>query len=71
VHQRELEAQAKVKDDLIDELRKSRNFWRKLSCILIGFLGVILVWFMWDILNPSEGLIRWMESRTLSLHRNM
>lgn len=71
VHQRELESQAKVKDDLIDELRKSRNFWRKLSCILIGFLGAILIWFMWDILNPTEGLIRWMESKVLGLHQFM
>lgn len=43
VHQRELAAQARAKDELILELRDSCNFWRKLSCSLIAFLGVILV----------------------------
>lgn len=44
VHKRELEAQCRAKDELIEELRKNLNVWRKLSCILIGFLGAILVW---------------------------
>ena len=43
-HARELENHCKVKNELIEELGKSRDFWRKLSCILIGFLGAILVW---------------------------
>ena len=43
-HTRETEARCKAKDEIIDEMRKSHDFWRKLSCILIGFLGAILVW---------------------------
>ena len=62
VHKRELEELGKSKDELIEELRKSRNFWRKLACILMGFLGAILVWFTWDILHPDEGLIRQLRS---------
>ena len=44
VHQRELENQSKVKDELIAELRQNNVFWRKMSTILIGFLCAILVW---------------------------
>ena len=44
VHQRELENHCKAKDELITELRQNNVFWRKLSTILIGFLGAILVW---------------------------
>ena len=62
VHKHELEVQCCAKDELIEELRKSRNFWRKLSCILMGFLGAILVWFTWDILHPEQGLIRRLQS---------
>ena len=43
-HTRETEARCKAKDEIIDEMRKSHDFWRKLSCILIGFLGAILAW---------------------------
>lgn len=43
-HTREIEARCKAKDEIIDEMRKSHDFWRKLSCILIGFLGATLVW---------------------------
>lgn len=43
VHQRELDAQVRAKDELIVELRNSCIFWRKLSCILITFLGIMLV----------------------------
>lgn len=43
VHQRELESHTRAKDELIVELRQSSNFWRKLCCMLICVLGVILV----------------------------
>ena len=46
VHQREMENHCKAKDELIGELRQNNAFWRKLSCILIGSLGVILVWLI-------------------------
>jgi transcriptional regulator with XRE-family HTH domain len=62
VHKREMEAQCKAKDELIEELRKSQNFWRKLCCIFMAFLGAILVWFTWDILHPDQGLIRRLQS---------
>lgn len=62
VHQRELDAQCKAKDELINEMRKGRDAWRKLSCILIGVLVAILVWFAWDILHPDQGLIRRLQS---------
>lgn len=65
VHARELESQAKVKDQLIDEMRKGRNSWRTLSIVLIAVLVAILIWFMWDITHPTEGLIRWMQSKML------
>lgn len=71
VHQRELEAQCKAKDQLIDEMRKGRNSWRNLSIVLIAVLVAILTWFMWDITHPTEGLIRWLESRVLGLHQFM
>lgn len=43
VHQREMESHSRAKDELIVELRDSNNFWRKLSCTLIAFLGATLV----------------------------
>lgn len=46
VHKRELESQAKAKNEIIMELRDSCDFWRKLSCTLIGSLGVIIVYFI-------------------------
>ena len=46
VHQRELENHCKGKDELIAELRQHNAFWRKLSTVLIGFLGAILVWLI-------------------------
>ena len=48
VHKREMDAQAKAQEDLIEELRASANLWRKLSCSLICFFGVILVYFIVD-----------------------
>lgn len=42
-HQREMDSHARAKDELILELRNSNTFWRKLSCSLIIFLGVMLV----------------------------
>lgn len=71
VHQRELEAQCKVKDQFIEEMRKGRNSWRNLSIVLIAVLVAILTWFMWDITHPTEGLIRYMESKMLGLHQFM
>lgn len=68
VHTRELEAQSKVKDQLIDEMRKSRDAWSRLSCILVAVLVAILIWFMWDITHPTEGLIRWMQSKMLGYY---
>ena len=46
VHQRELENHCKGKNELIAELRQHNAFWRKLSTVLIGFLGAILVWLI-------------------------
>lgn len=62
VHQRELEAQCKAKDDFIHEMRKGRDAWRNLSCVLVAILVAILIWFTWDILHPDQGLIRRMLS---------
>lgn len=42
-HRREMESQARAKDEIIVELHESRNFWRKMSCTLIVFLGALLV----------------------------
>lgn len=42
-HEREMDAQAKAKDEIIEELRGNLNFWRKLSCVFMTFLGAILV----------------------------
>lgn len=42
-HEREMVAQAKAKDEIIEELRGNLNFWRKLSCAFMAFLGAILV----------------------------
>lgn len=70
VHQRELDAQAKAKDELIVELRSSLKFWRTLSCILVGFLAAILLWFTWDILHPDQGLIKQLQSMGL-IGRNL
>lgn len=42
-HEREMAAQAKAKDEIIEELRGNLNFWRKLSCVFMAFLGAILV----------------------------
>lgn len=46
VHQREMENHCKAKDELIAELRKSHDIWRKMSCILMGVIGAILVWLI-------------------------
>lgn len=46
VHKRELESQAKSKNELITELRDSCDFWKKLSCSLIASLGAIIVYFI-------------------------
>lgn len=71
VHNREMESQAKAKDQLIDEMRKGRDAWKKLSYILVTVLVAILAWFMWDILNPTEGLIRWLQGRLIGVNRYM
>lgn len=71
VHTRELESQAKVKDQLIDEMRRERNSWRTLSIVLIAVLVAILIWFMWDITHPTEGLIRWLQGRLIGVNRYM
>lgn len=42
-HEREMAAQAKAKDEIIEELRGHLTFWRKLSCVFMVFLGAILV----------------------------
>ena len=65
VHKRELDAQCAAKDELIAELRKGHDFWRTLSCILVVFLALILVWFTWDILHPDRGLIRLLQTSGL------
>lgn len=70
VHKRELEAQCKAKDELIEELRKSRGFWCRLACTLMAFISAILVWFTWDILHPDQGLIRQLKSMGI-LGRNI
>lgn len=67
VHDREMKAQEKAKDQLIDEMRKGRDSWRTLSLVLIGILVAILIWFMWDITHPTEGLIRYMQSKVIGL----
>lgn len=42
-HEREMAAQTKAKDEIIEELRGHLTFWRKLSCVFMVFLGAILV----------------------------
>ena len=44
-HRREMESHARSKDEIIVELHESRDFWRKMACTLITFLGVLLVCF--------------------------
>lgn len=62
VHRREMDAQCKAKDELIVELRKELKTWRKIGFSLAGILGTIIVWFVWDVLNPDLGLIQRIRS---------
>ena len=42
-HNREMAAQAKAKDEIIEEHHRNLKFWRALSCVFMAFLGVILI----------------------------
>lgn len=33
-----------------------RNFWRTLACISIAIAIAILIYFVWEILNPTKGI---------------
>lgn len=33
-----------------------RNFWRTLACVSIAVAIVIIIYFVWELLNPTEGL---------------
>lgn len=65
VHKREMAAQCKAKDELIEELRKELKTWRKIGFTLAGILGAIVVWFIWDVLNPDLGLIQRLKSMVI------
>jgi hypothetical protein len=44
--------------DHIASLVKGRNFWRTLACVGVGLTIIALVYFVWEMANPTEGLTR-------------
>lgn len=58
-HQREIDHFTKYHE----ELRRDRLFWRIVSIVLLLVLFLTVLYFSWEILNPSKGItdILWGE----------
>lgn len=65
-------AEVQAKDHLIAELKRNLRLWHVIALVLVGLL---CVWFVWDVTNGSRGLIRYDAARLypygskLFLHR--
>ncbi len=53
------ENEREATQQLITSLRKEKRVWCILAVALIAF---ICVWFIWDIMNPAVGIIRYNRS---------
>lgn len=50
------DAALKESRDHIASVVAGRNYWRVVACISIVFCVFILVYFVWEIINPTRGL---------------
>lgn len=44
------------KDKHLKSMEKGRDFWRTLSCILIGVVVLASIWLVWEFSNFEDGL---------------